>query len=197
MRTVDRARRPPHQEGPVGVDGEVAVHPGDRLVRHGLGEVVVLVVLDVRRGNRVVVLPQGGFPLGALAGDEAVEVVEAAACGRSIVGAVGELVDRRVVVLAEGGRGITVVAKHLGDGGRGFGNDAGVAVPVVGQLGDLTESDSVVVTARHQGGPGRRAHRGGVEGVVGDALVGQARHRRCLRSRRRRRWAARTPHRRA
>ena len=57
VRTVDRARRPPHQEGAVGVDGEVAVHPGDRLVRHRLGQVEVLMVLDVGRGNRVGVLP--------------------------------------------------------------------------------------------------------------------------------------------
>jgi hypothetical protein len=99
--------------------------------------VEVLVVLHVRHRDRSGVLPQGGLPLRGLAGDEAVEVVEAPARRRAVVGAVGDLLDRRVVVLAEGGRGVAVVAEHLGDGRRRLRDDAGVAVPVVGELGDL------------------------------------------------------------
>ena len=84
------------------------------------------------------------------------------------------------MVLAECGAGVTIVAKHLGDGGRGLRDNAGVAVPVVGQFGDLAKADAVVVAAGHQGGPGGRAHGHGMEGIVGDALLGQARQGRGL-----------------
>jgi hypothetical protein len=110
MGTVHGAGRPPHQERAIGIHGEVAAHPGDRLVRHGLGQVEVLVVLHVRHRDRGGVLPQGGLPLRGLPGDEAVEIVEAPPGRRAVVGAVGDLLDRRVVVLAEGRRGVAVVA---------------------------------------------------------------------------------------
>ena len=109
----------------------------------------------------------------SFAGDKTVEVVKAAAGRGTVVRAVGNLLDRRVVILAECRRGVAVVAEHLGDGRRRLGDDAGVAVPVVGELGNLSESDPVVVPARHQGRAGRRAHGRRVKGVVRDPLVGQ------------------------
>jgi hypothetical protein len=55
------------------------------------------------------------------------------------------------VVLAEGRRGVAVVAEHLGDGRRRLRDDARVAVPVVGELGDDAGADAVVVASGHQG----------------------------------------------
>ena len=47
-----------------------------------------------------------------------------------------------------------------------LGDVAGVAVPVVGQLGDLPVADAVMVAPRQQRRPRRRAHRRRVEPVV-------------------------------
>lgn len=79
------------------------------------------------------------------------------------------------MVLAERGGAVTVVAKHLGDCGRGLRNDATVAIPVVGELGDLPGANAVVVTARHECRSGGGTHGGRVESVVRDPLGGQPR----------------------
>ena len=82
------------------------------LLCHVLGQVILLVV---RRLDRVGVLDEPRFPLRGLAGEEAVEVVEAVA-GRPAVERThrGRLVGRRVVPLAERRRLVAVVVQHLG-----------------------------------------------------------------------------------
>ena len=62
------------QERLVGREGAMLAQPGDRLVGQVLAQVVVLVV---RRLDRVEVLDEPRLPLRGLAGQEAVEVVEA------------------------------------------------------------------------------------------------------------------------
>ena len=57
-------------------------------------------------------------------------------------------------------------------------DDAGVAVPVHRALGDGAGADALVVAPGEQRRARRRADRGGVEGVVADALVRDARQRR-------------------
>ena len=74
VRPVAGAGRPVHEEGLVGREGAVLAQPGERLVRQVLAQVVLLVV---RRLDRIGVLEQARLPLRGLAGEEAVEVVEA------------------------------------------------------------------------------------------------------------------------
>ena len=118
MGTMNGTRRPPHQKGAIRFHGTMPAHPFNRLVGHVLREVVVFVVGYVRRRNGVIVLPQRGFPLGCFTRDKAIEIVKAAARGSPIVGAVGNLIDRRVVVFAKRCSRVAVVAKHFGDGRR-------------------------------------------------------------------------------
>ena len=85
----------------------------------------------------------------------------------------GRLGRRRVVPFAEGGGGIAIILQHLGDGGRGLGDHPHVPVPIHRPLGDGAGPDPMLVAARQQRGAGGRADRGGVEGIVGDALAGE------------------------
>ena len=143
-----------------------------RLVRHVLGQVVLLVV---GRLDGVRVLDEARLPLRGLAGEEAVEVVEAVAGGPVGERAHrGRLVGGRVVPLAEGGGLVAVVAQDLGHGGGRHRHDAGVAVPVHRALGDGAGADALVVAPGEQRGARGRADRGGVEPVVADAVVGEA-----------------------
>ena len=74
VRPMDAAGRPVHEERFVRREGAMLLQPGDRLVGHVLGEVIFLVV---RRLDRRGVLDEPRLPLRGLAGEEAVEVIEA------------------------------------------------------------------------------------------------------------------------
>ena len=175
VRAVARTRRPVEEEGLVGREGAVPAQPVDAALRQVFAQVVLRVV---RRLDGVGVLHQPRLPLRGLAGQEAVEVVEAVAGGPAVEGAHRRgLVGRRVVPLADRRRAVAVVAQHLGDGGRGLRDHAGVAVPVHRALGDGAVAHALVVAPGEQRGARRRADRRGVEGVVADALVGQAAER--------------------
>ncbi len=126
----------------------------------------------MRRLDRVVVLGQPRFPLRGLAAEEAVEILEAVAVRPAVLGADrGRLDRRRVVPLAEGGGVVAVVLQHLGDGRGVHRDDAGIAVEGDRALGDGARADARVVAPGQQRGAGRRADRGGVELVVGDAFL--------------------------
>ena len=172
VRPVRRAGRPVHEERLVGREGAVLAQPVDAALRQVLAQVVLLVV---RRLDGVGVLDQPRLPLRGLAGEEAVEVVEAVA-GRPAVERAHRrgLVGRRVVPLAERRRLVAVVAQHLGHRRRGLRDHAGVAVPVDRALGDRAVADALVVAPGEQRGARRRADRRGVEGVVADALARRA-----------------------
>ena len=176
VRAVGAAGRPVHQERLVGREGLVPLDPGEPLVDHVFGQVVFLAV---RRLDRIQVLVQPGLPLRRFAGEEAVEVVEPVAGGPAVERSHrGRLVRGGVVPLAERRGLVAVVVQRLGDGGGGLGDDPGVTVEVGSPLGDRAVADPVVVPAGQQGGAGRRADRGGVEGVVADARVSQPGQRR-------------------
>ena len=115
MRAVRGAGRPVHQERLVGREGAMLAQPGDRLVGEVFAQMIFLVV---RRLDGVEVLVQPRLPLRRLAGEEAVEIVEAdALAGRPE----RERPHRRrlgrgrVVPLAERRGLVAVSAEHLGD----------------------------------------------------------------------------------
>ena len=126
----------------------------------------------MRRLDRIEILDQPRLPLRRLAGEEAVEIVEAdTLAGRPERERThrGRLGGRRVVPLAEGGGVVAVIAEHLGDRRGCPRDDAGIAVPVDGALGDGARADALMIAPGQQRGAGRRADRSGVEGVVADA----------------------------
>ncbi|MCY1516349.1 hypothetical protein D9M68_509700 [compost metagenome] len=150
VRAVHRAGRPVHQEGLVGRDGAVAAQPAAGLVGHVLAQVVALAA---RRLDERGVLDQARLVLRALAAQEAVEVVEAVAGGPAVEGAhLRGQVGRRVVPLAERGRVVAPGPEHLGHRAGALGNDAHVAVPVGGVLGDVAVAHAVRVAPRQQRG---------------------------------------------
>jgi len=86
----------------------------------------------------------------------------------------GGFVGRCVVPLAEGGGLVAVIAEYLGDGGGSGRPMPGVAVPVVGKLGNLAKAQAVLVTPGEKSRARRRAHRRIVETVVGDTALRDA-----------------------
>ena len=102
----------------VGVRGPHVVRPGDGLVGH-VGHEVVALLRRLRLRHRLGVAVERGVVLVRFALVEAVEVVEALA-RRPVVERTGgtDLRLRRVVGLAEHGRGVAVVAQRLRHDGR-------------------------------------------------------------------------------
>ena len=157
-----------------------------------------MVVLVVRRLDRIQVLEQARLPLRGFAGKEAVEVIEPVP-GRPAVERPhrGGLVGGRVVPFADGGGLVAVVVQHLRHRRRGFRDDAGVAVPVHRTLGDGAVADALVIAPGEQRRACRRANRGGVKAVVADALIAQVARASACESRRRRCPPERSRHRRS
>ena len=177
VRTVSGAGRPIHEEWLVRRERLVALHPRQRVLGQILAQVILLVV---RRLDRIEILEQPRLPLRGLAGEEAVEVVET----DSLTGRPERerphrrrLGRWRVVPFAERGRLVAVGAKHLRQGGGGSRNHAGVAVPIHRALGDGAGTDALMIAAGQQCGTRRRADRRSVKRVVADALIRDARQR--------------------
>ena len=179
MRPVDAAGCPIHEERFVRRKRAMLLQPGDPLVRHVLGEVILLVVRRLDGGG---VFHEARLPLRGFAGEEAVEVLEAVACGP-----IGErphrrrLVGGRVVPFAEGGGLVAVVLQNLGHRRGSLRHDAGVAVPIHRALGDGAAADALMIAPGEQRRARRRTDRSGVEAVVADAFVAQLRKRRRVR----------------
>jgi hypothetical protein len=125
----------------------------------------------------VVLRTRCGSYWGRLAGEEAVEVFESESGGPSFEEpGSGRLLGRSVVPLAERRRGVAVLLEHLGDGRAAARYLAGITVPVVGQLRDLTIADLVMVSSGQQRRPRRRAHRGRVKPVIGNPFGADSIH---------------------
>ena len=176
VRAVRCARRPIHEERLVRCVGLLFAEPLDRVRRDVVGEVVALGLLFGDRGG---VARQGRFILRGLAGEEAVEVLEAVA-GRPVVERpLGrDLLFGRVVPLAPGPGVVAVVLEHFGDGRRRLRDGAAEAVEVVGDRRDLAVADAGVIAPGEQRGPRGRAHGRGVEAIEGDAHLRHAIERR-------------------
>src|SRR5262249_38911923 len=124
--------------------------------------------------DRRVAVVEGRLPLVRLAANEAVEVVKALEVRPAVerAGDAGFPVGD-VVVLAEEGRAVAVLADDLRNHRTTPRNLPGVAGEAATKLGDATGGRGVVVAARKQGRPRRRAKRGRVEAGVPEAVFGQ------------------------
>ena len=157
--------------------GAHIVQPPDRLVRHVIGEVVLLAVLALRHPDRLVVLGDDRVPLAGLTAQEPPEVVEAPPVRPPAERARRALLAiRRQVPLTERGRAVAVLLQHLRERCAVLRNERRIPGETTGQLADRPETDRVVVAAGQQRRPGRRAQRGHMESVVPDTLVSDACH---------------------
>ena len=130
---------------------------------------------SLRRMDDVNIADEIGLVLRGFSGKETVEIFEPVAGGPVIERSGGSrLFGRRVVPLSECGGAVAVVFENLGDHRAGLGLNAGVSVPVVREFGDLAGADAVMISSSEQRGAGGRAHRGGVEAIVGNAFAGDA-----------------------
>src|SRR6476646_10141537 len=103
----------------------LSLHPGDRLVRHINGEVVIRIV---RRLNSDGSIEDGGRPLVRLTAYEAVELVKAGMSRPAIVRARDrDFPWRRFVILAERGGAITIQSQHLCERCNALWANAGIA----------------------------------------------------------------------
>ena len=126
VRRVVGPRSDVQEERLVRGDARDLPRPVDRLVRQVFGQVVVRVGA---LGNEVAVLEQDRVPVVHVAGVEAVEVVEPEAVGPAVERPGGaRLPGGRVVVLADPGGHVAVLAEHLADRAAASRQDAGVAV---------------------------------------------------------------------
>ena len=158
-----RARRlaPSTEKGLSGRTRGALAQPGDALVRQVLAQVVPLVV---RRLDDVGVLHQARLPLRGLAGEEAVEVVEAVAGGPAVEWAHRRgLVGRRVVPLADGCRLVAVVPAGLRASWPRSSDNPRVAVPVDCAFRDRAVAHTLMVASREQSRARGRADRRGVK----------------------------------
>ena len=174
VRRMRPARRVVDEERLLGRQRVQLLHVADRLVRHGGDQVEALLGL-VRIDLRRVAEEVARRPLARVAAHEAVEIVEAHA-GRPLVERPrhGDLEARRVVVLAEPGGVVAVVAQDGGDRRLVLGDDAVIAGEARRLLGDHAEAGGVVVAPGHQRRPRRRAQRRRVHVGVAQAHLGDA-----------------------
>ena len=163
--------------------GAHAVEPFDGPIRHRVGEVVRILRVVVALGGTddLLVLRKARIPLARSSAQDPVEVVEPPAVrpavqrpGRTLL-AVG-----RQVPLAEARRAVAVLPQDPGQRHTIAGQRGGVAGEPARELPDRAEADEVVVPAREQRGPRRRAQRGHVEPVVAQATRGELRVAGCL-----------------
>ena len=154
----------------------LAPDPLDGLVRHVGGEVVVRVVRHLDLDGAVV---DQRRPLIGLAADEAVELVEAGMRGPAIErSGHADFPRRRLVILAEGGRAVAVLAQDLGQRRDALRPRPGVARERGRHFHDRARVVRMVVAAGQEGHARRRAERRRVEPVVLEPLAGQTIERR-------------------
>ena len=158
--------------------GAHIVQPPDRLVRHVVGEVVLLAVPAFRHPDRLVVLGDDRIPLPGLTAQEPPEIVEAPAVRPPAERARRALLPIRCQVpLAERGRAVAVHLQHLRERRAVLRHERRIAGKARGQLADRPETDGMMVTAGQQSGPGRRAQRRHMEPVVPGTLLSDPGHR--------------------
>ena len=183
MRRVAASGREVHEERLVGILRSNPMDPLDGLVRHGVGEVVgILVVVEPLRGpDHLLVLDQARVPLARVAGEEAVEVVEPPTVRPAIERTCRALlpVGRQMPLPVRGGA-VAVVAQDARQRRAVPRQGRRVAGEPAGELTDRAEPDGVVVATRQQRGAGRRAEGRHVEPVVLESLIRHARVIRCL-----------------
>ncbi len=174
VRRVGRAGGDVEEIGLVGRDGLGLAHPGDGLV----GEICGQVIVGVGGGRNQIAVPvEDRVPVVHVAGVETVEVVEPKPVGPAVERARGAgLPSGGIVVLADPGGHVAVLAQDLADGAAAPGQDAGIAVVAGGGLGDPGERRRMVIAPGDQGRSRRTAERRGVEVVEPQPLGRQPGH---------------------
>ena len=118
-----------------------------------------------------------GLPLAGIAADKAIEVIETHT-RRPLIErpSLACLEERRVVVLAEPGRRISIVPEDRTDG-RLLDRDNGIIAGIArSDFADHAEADGVMIAAGDECRARRRAQRGRVEIRVAQAALGDAVH---------------------
>ena len=127
----------------------------------------------------MVVLDEVRIPLVGLAADESVVALESLAeRPRLAVAALGDILLRNVVVLAQPEGAVAVVLEDLRDGGGLRRDTAGPAREPVGGLRDGGHAVQGVVASRQERGPCRRTQRRRVPLRVGQPVLRQPVERR-------------------
>ncbi len=163
VRRVAGARGEVEQERLVGPVGAQVLDVADRAIGQILGEVVAFLGRTGRR-HLMVVVDQIRVVLVRLAGEEAVEALEALAEGPAMPRpAERHLSRRRQMPLAECEGGVAVAHQGLGEEAV-LGRDGGVVSREArGELDDARHATGVVVAPGQQAGARRRAQCRGVE----------------------------------
>ena len=161
-----------HEEGLLGALGPHAMKPGDGLVGHVVGQVVVL---TLGHADDALVLGDERVVLPALPAEEAPEVVESPGTGPTV-----ERPRRSLFVIggevpfADGCSGVAVALEDLRKRRRVLGGEAAVAGEAGRRLGHGTEGHGVMVAPGQEGRPRGRAQCGHVEVVVAEPTVREA-----------------------
>ena len=176
MRRMATARGEVQEERLGGVLGADAMEPLDGPIRHGVGEVVrvVLVVVALRSPDDLLVLGQAGIPLARPSTQEPVEVVEAPAVRPTV-----ERTGRALLAVgcempfSDDGGAVTVVPQDPRKRRAVTWQCRRVPGEAASELPDGAEAHRVIVPSGQQRGPGRRAQSGHMEAVVAKAPVSQ------------------------
>jgi hypothetical protein len=170
VRGVGGAGREIDEEGFIGRQRLLILHPGYGLVGHVGHEVIVGILRQLDHMGAVV---DEGRPLVGLAAEEAIELVEALV-GRPAVEGTRDarLPGRQLMPFTEGTGAVAVEAQHLGQRRDLIRDLAGVAGKGGAGLDDRAHVVDMVIAPALERGAGRRADRGGVEVVVVQPFVG-------------------------
>ncbi len=173
VRGVAGAQGEPYQEGPLGLVAAQLAHPGDRLVRQVLTQVVA-VVRGARWVDVGVVADQLGGPVVGVPAEKPVVVLEPLA-ERPVLERArrGPLVAGGQVPLPDREGRVALCTQDLGEGAGLVGDACRVAGEVHRKVGEHADADAVVVATREQAGAGGGAHRGGVEVGEPDPSLGE------------------------
>src|SRR5690606_33633141 len=107
---------------------------------------MILTAVQVVRSDVTGVAHHARLVLRGFACEEAVKIFEADAGGPVVKRAARtDFRQWGVVPFAPGSRAVAIVFENFRGGGAGFGNHPAEAIPVVGELGDLTVADAGVV----------------------------------------------------
>ncbi len=171
VRGMHAARHVIEEERLVRLDLVHAVEVVDRVVRHAGDEVPAR--LPVEWVDLRGVAEKIRLPLVGVAADEAVEIFKSLSDGPVVEGSdLARLEGRHVVVLAEPGSCVAIVAKDAPDGRLVLGNDAVVAGVARRLLGDDAKAGGMVVAAGDQRRARRRAQRRRMHLRIAQALIG-------------------------
>ena len=149
-----RSRGEVSQPRLVGSNGVKHLNPGDSVVRHVVIEEIILLV--VRRFDRLDALKDGGCPLTGITADEPIEVFESQACGPKVKRTgLTVLPVRHIVVLAVPRRAVAILPKHLRERADTLRHEGVVAGEACASLHDDSGIRRVMIAARQQGCAGR------------------------------------------